>query len=149
MADDTEKATDESQKWKWKFKFLAKCKSIIDFQMEIFTTEYWMNEWMNEWFRYYTPPNIRLINPISKRFKPNCRFTADEVPTWVEHSQDLMLRSTVSFLIVTYLGTFLSFNHLLNCIFPCPLLFLVIYALHAGYLFSFMFHKDLLHDLLH
>ena len=46
-----------------------------------------------------------------------------------------MLRSTVSFLIVTYLGSFLSFNHLSNCIFPCPLLFLAIYALHAGYLF--------------
>ena len=44
-----------------------------------------------------------------------------------------MLRSTVSFLIVTYSGTFLSFNHLSNCIFLCPLLFLAIYALHNGY----------------
>ena len=29
----------------------------------------------------------------------------------------------------------LSFKHLSNCIFPCPLLFLAVYALHAGYLF--------------
>ena len=89
-------------------------------------------EWMNE---LNIPPNIRLINPISKRFTSNWRFTADELPTWVEQSQDLMLRSTVSFLIVTYSGTFLSLNHLSNCFFPCPLLFLAIYALHAGYLF--------------
>ena len=83
----------------------------------------------------YIPPNIRLIYPISKRFTPNRRFTADELPTWVEQSQDLMLRSTVSFLIATYSGTFLSFNHISNYIFPCLLLFLAIYALHAGYLF--------------
>ena len=52
----------------------------------------------------------RLISgPIYKRFTSNRRFTADELPTWVEQSQDLMLRSTVSFLIVTYSGTFLSF----------------------------------------
>ena len=82
----------------------------------------------------YIPPNIKLINPISKRFTTNRRFTSDELPTWVEQSQDLMLRSTVSFLIVTYSGTFLSFNHLSNCTFSCPLLFLAIYALHAGYL---------------
>ena len=79
----------------------------------------------------YIPPNIRLIT----RSLIQRRFTADELPTWVEQSQDLMLRSTVSFLIVTYSGSFLSFNHLSNCIFPCPLLFLAIYALHAGYLF--------------
>ena len=80
-------------------------------------------------------PNIRMINLISKRFTNNQRFTSDELPTWVEQSQNLMLRSTVSFLNVTYSGTFLSFNHLSNYIYPCPLLFLVIYPLHAGYLF--------------
>ena len=83
----------------------------------------------------YIPPNIRLINTISKRFTTNRRFTSDEPPTWVEQSQDLMLRSTVSFLIVTHSGTVLSFNHLSNCIFPYPLLFLAIYTLHARYLF--------------
>ena len=51
----------------------------------------------------YIPPNIRLMNPISKWFTTNRRFTTDELPTLVEQSQDLMLRSTVSFLIVTYL----------------------------------------------
>ena len=81
------------------------------------------------------PPKYQVDNPISKRFKPNRRFAADELPTWVEQSQDLMLRSTVSFLIVTYSGTFLTFYHLSSCIFPCPHLFLAIYALHAGYLF--------------
>ena len=65
----------------------------------------------------YIPPNIRLINPISKRFTPNWRFIFDELPSWVEQSQDLILRSTVLFLIITYSGTFLSFNHLLNWIF--------------------------------
>ena len=54
-----------------------------------------LNEWMNE-LNTFIPPNIRLINPISKRFTSNWRFTADELPTWVEQSQDLMLRSTVS-----------------------------------------------------
>ena len=83
----------------------------------------------------YIPPNIRLITQSLSGSHTNRRFTADELPTWVEQSQDLMLRSTVSFLIVTYLGAFLSFNHLSNCIFPCPLLFLAIYALHAWYLF--------------
>ena len=81
------------------------------------------------------PHNIRLINPISKQFTTNRRFTTDELPTWVEQIQDLMLRSTVFFLIVTFLGTFSSFHHRSNCIFPCPLLFLAIYALHAGYLY--------------
>ena len=76
-----------------------------------------------------------MINPISNQFTANRRYTADKLLTWVEQSQDLMLRSTVSFLIVTYSGTFLSFNHLSNCIFHRPLLFLVIFALHAGYLF--------------
>ena len=79
--------------------------------------------------------NTSFINPISNRFTSNRRYTSDELSTWVEQSQDLMRRSTVSFLIVTYLGTFLSLNHLSNCIFPCPLLFFYIYALHAGYLF--------------
>ena len=49
-----------------------------------------------------------------------------------------MLRSTVFFLIVTYTGTFLSLNLDLSSFklhFSCPLLFLAIYALHAGYLF--------------
>ena len=83
----------------------------------------------------YISPNISLINPISKRFTNNRRFISEELPTWVEQSQDLMLRSTISFFIVTYSGTVLSLNHISNCIFPCPLLFLDIYALHAGYLF--------------
>ena len=68
----------------------------------------------------YIPPNIRLINPISKRFTHNRRFTSNELPSWIEQSQDLMLRSTVSFLIVIYSGPFLSFNHLSYCIFLAP-----------------------------
>ena len=64
-----------------------------------------MNEWMNE-METYIPLNIRLIYQISKRFTYNQRFTSDELPVWVEQSQDLMLRSTVSFIIVTYLDTF-------------------------------------------
>ena len=83
----------------------------------------------------YIPPNIRLITRSLSGSHTNWRFTADELPTWVEQSQDLMLWSTVSFLIVTYSGTFLSLNHLPNCIFPCPLLLLTNYALRAGYLF--------------
>ena len=104
----------------WRFSVLGRLQDI-------------MNEWM-KWTLIY-----RLISGWSTRSLSgshiNRRFTADKLPTWVEQSQDLMLRSTVSFVIVTYLGTFLSFNHLSNCIFPCPLLFLAIYALHAGYLF--------------
>ena len=90
--------------------------------------------WMNE-KDTYIPPTFRLINPISMRSTTNQRFKSDELPTWVEQSHDLMIRSTVYFLIVTYSGTFLSFNHLSNCIFLCLLFFLAIYALHAGYLF--------------
>ena len=56
--------------------------------------------WWNE-IDTYIPPNIRLINPISKRFTNNRRFTSNKLPTWVEQSQKLMLRSTVSFLIFT------------------------------------------------
>ena len=81
----------------------------------------------------YIPSNIRLINPISKRFTYNWSYTSDEWSTWVEQSQDLMLRSTVSFLIVTYFSCLLIIFS--NCIFPCPLLFLVIHSVHAGYLF--------------
>ena len=88
---------------------------------------------MNE-FDTYIPPNIRLITRYLSGSHTNRRFTADE-QSRAEQSQDLMLRSTVSFLIVTYSGSFLSFKHLSNCIFPCQLLFLAIYALHAGYLF--------------
>ena len=91
---------------------------------------------MNEWNRHFIPPNTRLINQISKRLTTNRRFTSDELPTWVEQSQDLMLRSTVSFLIVTYSGPFLSFSHLSYCIFPCP--FFIprhLRIVHAGYLF--------------
>ena len=58
----------------------------------------------------FIPPNIRMINPISKWFTANIRFTSDVMPTWKEQSQDLMLRSKFSFLIVTYFGTFLSFT---------------------------------------
>ena len=83
----------------------------------------------------YIPHNIRLIYPISKRFTYNQSFTSDELSTWVEQSQDIRLISTVSFLIVTYLGPFLFSIIFSNCIFPCPLLFLVIHSVHAGYLF--------------
>ena len=69
---------------------------------------------MNEMDTYITP-NIRLINLISKRFTTHRRFTSDELPTWVEQSQDRILRSTVSFLIITYSGPFLSFDRLLHC----------------------------------
>ena len=82
-----------------------------------------MNEWINE-MDTYIPPNIRLINPISRRFTNNRRFTSSELPIWVEESLNLMLTSTVSFLIVTYSDIFLSFNHLSNCFFSCPPLFL-------------------------
>ena len=73
----------------------------------------WMKKWMNK-LDTYTSPYIRLINRISKQFTPNQRFTTDELPTWLEQSLDLMLRSTVSFPIVTYSGTFLSLNHQLR-----------------------------------
>ena len=36
----------------------------------------------------YIRPNIRLINPIFKRFKNNRSYIFDELSTWVEHSQD-------------------------------------------------------------
>ena len=78
--------------------------------------------------------NIRLINLISKRFTTNRRFASDELPI-CRAKQDIMQRSTVSFFSSSYIREFfLSFNHLLNFIFPCSLLFLTIYTLHAGYL---------------
>ena len=43
--------------------------------------------------------DIRLINLISKRSTNNRSYTSDELSTWVEQSQDLMLRTTASFLI--------------------------------------------------
>ena len=74
-------------------------------------------EWMMNELDTYIPPNIRLITRSLSGLNTNRRFTADELPTWVEQSQDLMLRSTVSFLIVTYSGSFLTFNHLSNWIY--------------------------------
>ena len=118
------------------FEYIADYPTIDCFLMYIRLIALWfvIDGWLIE-MNTYIPPNIRLINPISKRFTNNWRYISNELPSWVEPSQDLMLRSTVSFLIVTYSDTFLSFNHLSNCFFPCPLLFLAIYALHAGYLF--------------
>ena len=92
---------------------------------------YWMNE-----LDTYIPPNIRLINPISKRFTPNLRFTSHELPTWVEQSQDLMLRSTVYFsssLIRTLSCLSIIFQ---IAYFLAHFLLLAIYALHDGYLFA-------------
>ena len=59
---------------------------------------------------YHTIYDIRLINLISKLFTNNQSFTSDELSGWIEQSQDLMLRSTASFLIVTYSGPFLSYG---------------------------------------
>ena len=85
----------------------------------------------------YIPPNIRLISPISTRLTYNRRFKSDELPTLIEQSQDLMLRSTVSFLIVRHIfGHFLVFQSSFIWHFSLPTLFLAIYAMHAGYLFS-------------
>ena len=66
-----------------------------------------MNEWMNE-SDPNIPPDFRLFNLISMLFTINWRFTSDELSIWAEQSQDLMLRSTVSFLIITHSSTFLS-----------------------------------------
>ena len=82
----------------------------------------------------YIPPNIRLINPISKRFTNNRRFTSNELPTWVEQSQEIMLRSTVSSHHYIF-GLFLVFQSSFKLHFPYPLLSLAIYDLHAGYHF--------------
>ena len=90
--------------------------------------------WMNE-LDTFMQPNIRLINPISKWFTSNWRFTADELLTWVEQSQDLMLRSTVSFLIVTYSYPFLSFWSFQVLIFLAQFYSSSFTLLHAGYLF--------------
>ena len=75
-------------------------------------------EWMDE-MDTYIPPNIRLISqPYLGKAEPgtnamiNCLFSHHHI---FRH--------------------FLVFNHLSICIFPYPLLFLAIYALHAGYLF--------------
>ena len=76
----------------------------------------------------WIPPDIRLINPISKHYAIQ---DSHSMSCRKEQSQDLMLRSTtcISFLDVTYHGPFLSFNHLSNWIFPCPLQLLTIYAM--------------------
>ena len=47
-------------------------------------------------------PDIRVINLIPKLFTYNRSYTSNELSTRVEQSQDLMLRSTASFLIVTH-----------------------------------------------
>ena len=68
--------------------------------------------WFQEWMNYtHIQPNIRLVNPISKRFTNYWRFTSDKLSRCVEQRQDLMQRSTISFLIVEDSGPFLSFNH--------------------------------------
>ena len=77
-------------------------------------------EWMNE-TDTYIPLNIRLINPIFMRFTNNGKIHIQWAAYLGKQSQDLMLRSTVSFPIVKYSDTFLSFNDLSNCYFPCPL----------------------------
>ena len=62
------------------------------------------NEWIGH--LYIKQPNIRLIKQVSKQFTINWRFTSNKLPYWEEQSQDLMLRSIVSFLVVTYSGNF-------------------------------------------
>ena len=65
----------------------------------------------------YIPPNVRLINPISKRVTTNQRFTSDELPTWLEQSQDLML---ISFIIRSLGTNDLSSAAFMNYIGPHP-----------------------------
>ena len=79
-----------------------------------------MNECMNELEKLIITPNTRLVNPISKRFTYNRSYTSDELSTWIKQSQVLMLRSTDSFLIVTYSGPFLLFDHLFKLHFSSP-----------------------------
>ena len=81
-------------------------------------------------------PNIRLLNLIFKRFTYNRSYTSDELSLWVEQSQDLMQRSTASFLIVTNSGPFLSFGHLFKLnFFLAHFYSSPVYSVHAVYLF--------------
>ena len=80
--------------------------------------------------------NIRLLNLIFKRFTYNRSYTSDELSLWVEQSQDLMQRSTASFLIVTNSGPFLSFGHLFKLnFFLAHFYSSPVYSVHAVYLF--------------
>ena len=58
---------------------------------------------MNE-MNTYLPPNIRLINPISRRFTTNRRFTSDDLPTWAERgrtTQAITIQATHTYQIPT------------------------------------------------
>ena len=62
----------------------------------------------------YILPNIKLINPILKRFTINRRFASDELATWIKQSQNQKQGSTL-FSYRHIFGHFLvyqlSFNH--------------------------------------
>ena len=49
---------------------------------------------MNELIEYLYTAKYQIDNPISKWFTTNRRFKADELPTWLEQSQELMLDSS-------------------------------------------------------
>ena len=88
---------------------------------------------MNKWIGYlYTT----LIDPISKRFTLNRRNTAAYLgraePGPYAKINCLLSHHQINIPALSCLSILSSFS---NCIFPCPLLFLLpIYALNAGYL---------------
>ena len=81
------------------------------------------------------PPNIRLINPISKRFRTNQRFTSNEPPNWVEQSQDIMLNCLFSHHHI--FGHFLVFQSSFKLHFSLPTFIprYLRFTCCAGYLF--------------
>ena len=89
-------------------------KSVIEFSLWENERRYmWLFKFiilllMSELDNYNIPSNIELINTISKQFK-TIKDSFDGLPTWIVQSQDLMLRSTVFFPIVTYSGFFFVF----------------------------------------
>ena len=70
-----------------------------------------------KWTLKFRPIKYLLDQPDLKEVHNDRIFPTDELSTWVEHSQDLMLISTVNFLIVTYSGPFLPFNPLYSTVY--------------------------------
>ena len=66
---------------------------------DIVSFNWWQLSGADNWIELDTSvrgyPYIKLINLISTRFTYNQSYPSDELSTWAEQSQDLMLRSTM------------------------------------------------------
>ena len=91
--------------------------------------------------RSFTLKQLHICNLISQRLTNNYRFTSDELPTWIEQSQDLILRSTGFFPLSHIFRLSLISQSTFWLYFSCPFLVLAIYAICAWWLSVYNWHS--------